>query len=254
VKADGLHFQGSGVGSGDDSVFVQDTSDFAISNTDDDSSGNWHFENAGGGMTDIHLNNIDLSGDLEFINNDGAPQRIFGSNIQVSGSFESQASFSGFGPMLVRGAYRLTGGDTQTVYGTGFDSPDNGVEFDGGIEQSLFIGQVDRAGTDTVNFGDATSCIYIGNVTDGATYGANQTDCDIWPTGHRTGAVSVGGTRPRWFGVIGGGPLGGIDLSNTTGQYVGDRAIADGTSTAAAGALARWDGSGWQYHDPTGTV
>jgi hypothetical protein len=65
-----------------------------------------------------------------------------------------------------------------------------------------------------------------------------------------TGSV----TRPRWNGVIGGGPFEGVDLSSTTGQYVGDRAIADGATAATAGAIARWNGTNWQYHDPNGSV
>jgi hypothetical protein len=64
------------------------------------------------------------------------------------------------------------------------------------------------------------------------------------------------GVRPRYNGVIGGGVWGGVDLSETEGQFDGDLAVADGTSTAAAGAWARWvEGeSNWQYVDPTGTV
>jgi hypothetical protein len=91
-------------------------------------------------------------------------------------------------------------------------------------------------------------------------FDSNSVDCDVRAPIFRDAAgvsnvgVAAGATRPRWNGVIGGGPLDGVDLSSTTGQWVGDRAIADGTSTAEAGALARWDGSAWQFHDPTGTV
>lgn len=63
-------------------------------------------------------------------------------------------------------------------------------------------------------------------------------------------------TRPRWDGVIGGGPFGGVDLSTVTGRQDGDRAIANGSSAASDDALALWDagGSVWYYYDPTGTV
>lgn len=64
------------------------------------------------------------------------------------------------------------------------------------------------------------------------------------------------GTRTRWNGVISGGPLGGVDLSSATGQFNGDLAVADDTSSATAGAWARWDASAsnWQYADPTDGV
>jgi len=63
-------------------------------------------------------------------------------------------------------------------------------------------------------------------------------------------------TRPRWNGVIGGGPWGGVDLSTTTGQFDGDLAQGDGTSSASNYSMAIWDSANtrWQYFDPTGTV
>lgn len=68
--------------------------------------------------------------------------------------------------------------------------------------------------------------------------------------------IADSGTRARFNGVIGGGPLGGVNLSSTTGQFDGDLAVADGTSAASDGAWARWDdsASNWQYVDPTGTI
>lgn len=51
-------------------------------------------------------------------------------------------------------------------------------------------------------------------------------------------------TRPRWDGVIGGGPIGGVDLSlaGNAGQHQGDTAISDGATPATAkGTLAYWE-------------
>jgi hypothetical protein len=63
-------------------------------------------------------------------------------------------------------------------------------------------------------------------------------------------------SRPRWNGVIGGGPFGGVDLSVVSGKCEYDVAVADGTSAANTGAWARWDeqNSRWYYVDPTGTI
>jgi len=84
-------------------------------------------------------------------------------------------------------------------------------------------------------------------------------DCDIWAETHNPPQSILGsdsGTRTRSHGIIGGGPLGGADLSTITGQHEGDRAVADGTSTASKYATAIWDSvnTNWNYIDPTGTI
>jgi len=88
---------------------------------------------------------------------------------------------------------------------------------------------------------------------------ANTTDANIdwdkpFSAQFGTAVVDDGGARTRWDGVIGGGPLGGVDLSTTTGQFVGDEARADGTSAAAENADAIWNGTGWDYRNVDGTV
>jgi hypothetical protein len=87
---------------------------------------------------------------------------------------------------------------------------------------------------------------------------ANNADNDIrglpFTTDGSVIDIASTGDRTRFNGVIGGGPLAGVDLSSTTGQFDGDLAVADGTSAASAGAWARWDGAAWHYVDPTGTV
>lgn len=68
--------------------------------------------------------------------------------------------------------------------------------------------------------------------------------------------ISDSGNETRYYGVIGGGPLGGVDLALTNGRFDGDRAIADGSSAASAGDLARWDASDteWDIHTPDSTI
>lgn len=87
--------------------------------------------------------------------------------------------------------------------------------------------------------------------------GSAATDTWIWnPTFENCRTeIHDEGTRTRYDGVIGGGPLGGVDLSATTGQFVGDLAVSDGTSDGvSAGDPARWNGSGWEYVNRDGTV
>ena len=86
------------------------------------------------------------------------------------------------------------------------------------------------------------------------TSGAADTNLMAMDPTQNYGTLADAGAQTRWNGVIGGGPLGSVDLSVTTGQYAGDRAIAEGTSAATACALTRWNGTGWDYHDATGAV
>lgn len=85
--------------------------------------------------------------------------------------------------------------------------------------------------------------------------GANGVDVQIWGH-HSVRNVIDNGARTRWDGWIGGGPLGGVDLSTVNGQWEGDRAVADGTSTADAGDEASWDPSNtqWRVFQPSTTV
>lgn len=55
----------------------------------------------------------------------------------------------------------------------------------------------------------------------------------------------------RYEGIIGGGPLGGVDLGSTSGQFTGDRAMADGTTATNAYGIWQWDGTNWQFGDGT---
>lgn len=63
------------------------------------------------------------------------------------------------------------------------------------------------------------------------------------------------GTRTRWNGVLGGGPLGGYNIGTLTGANPGDIARATGT-TGSADALYILKSSGvWQaLHDPATTI
>lgn len=59
---------------------------------------------------------------------------------------------------------------------------------------------------------------------------------------------SLQGTGERFEGVLGGGPAGGVDLSTATGDFDGERAMANGTSLAASwGDLAVWDDANLQW-------
>ena len=67
-------------------------------------------------------------------------------------------------------------------------------------------------------------------------------DISLWNVA--AGTISVEGSRPRFNGVIGGGPLGGIDLSSVSARPEDDgvQALSDGTVTDAPyGTLATWN-------------
>jgi hypothetical protein len=180
----------------------------------------------------------------------------------VTGSFISATSDGVF----------ISGSDTNRNLVTAFSVANGqyGVRF-GQTDQSTVFGVSNVNSTEDVYFDTAaTNCTYIGwagsaklagsndaliGQFDSVTYGLNATDPNVVPWNGWPSVTDIGATRPRWKGVIGGGPLGGVDLSTTTGQFVGDRAISNGAdASSATGALARWDGSNWQYHNPNGTV
>lgn len=124
------------------------------------------------------------------------------------------------------------------------------------------LGNNDRA----INVNGGPGGVAAGNRFTGYSSGfvhmtSNATDFDVRSTNHALDGSSLvslnDGLRTRWDDVVGGGPLGGVDLSSVTGQFGGDRAIADGTSSAAsAGDLARWDSanSQWQVWNSDATV
>lgn len=91
----------------------------------------------------------------------------------------------------------------------------------------------------------------------GGTWGSIKTDSNATDVDVRSadvGSYNGGGTRDRWNGVIGGGPLGGVDLGSVTGQYQGDEAYADGTTATVSDVIAEWDGTAWVYPDSVSTV
>lgn len=50
--------------------------------------------------------------------------------------------------------------------------------------------------------------------------------------------------RPRWNGVLGGGEFGGVNLSSSSGYFVGDTAVDENTLLNA-----KWTGSQWRRSD-----
>ena len=124
----------------------------------------------------------------------------------------------------------------------------------------------DEQSTPTQDFGvillgGADGSRVINPITDGnepnETINYNSgSDMDVIDADFTSATLGAFATRERVDGVIGGGPLGGVDLSATTGQFEGDLAVADGSSSANAGDLARWDSgnSQWEVFQPATTV
>lgn len=78
-------------------------------------------------------------------------------------------------------------------------------------------------------------------------------DTSIW---HSDADITIddNGTRTRFNGVIGGGPLGGVDISTITGATEGDIARTVGASAAPADVIAMFDGIDWIYPTKGGAV
>lgn len=122
----------------------------------------------------------------------------------------------------------------------------HGIYFDSGCTQIWGIRQIQNITGDMIYIqgptDDQTSIWFGGVLNDGTPI----TSADI-----TTNSALI-----RWNGVLGGGPLEGVDLSSVSGQFEGDRAVADGTGTVSAGDEASWDSatSQWRVFQPTTTV
>lgn len=119
-----------------------------------------------------------------------------------------------------------------------------GCEFQGHVSRDVYVNGVADTRFDACHFhGDVL-------VASGSTDTAFH-NCRL------DGTISDNGTRTRWNGVIGAGPLGGVDLSATTGQFEGDRAMSSG-ATANTGDTAysywTWDATNSVWTDQDGNT
>jgi hypothetical protein len=255
LKMSNCHLQGS-TDSGF-SFYLADTySRVDIDGVDDTTGDNWQFEARANDIDRLHLSDIEVAGDLFLTSNPpNYPRSVTVSGLTVGGDVFFQGRGGSYSNVVARtGKITFSGqGKDQVCTGVGIDSSDVGVMFRGGVSDSTFIGHIDNPAGFTVEFQGASDCTYIGPVENGIAWRSGQTDCDVHATNTVSGSVDVAGTRPRFRGVIGGGPIGGVDLSSTTGQFVGDRAMSDGTNTTA-NLLATWTGSAWQPSDGGATI
>lgn len=125
----------------------------------------------------------------------------------------------------------------------------NGVVKNGDIAGGVFGGSdilLDNIHFETNQLGDSS----------GAEVTEAGTDTDYRKVSFNATANKIAEsspTRPRWEGVIGGGPLSKQDLSTVTGQFQGDRAMSDGTNTTSF-TIAVWTGANWQPSDGGATI
>lgn len=116
---------------------------------------------------------------------------------------------------------------------TGLSVTGGGTRIEGGSYQA-------RQDALAFNTGDAAGSTVVDAAVEGAIAVESAADLDLReytePPTLRGFDTAV---RPRWDGVIGGGPLGGVDLSAVEGQYPGDRAMSDG-SVRRRGVVATW--------------
>lgn len=137
---------------------------------------------------------------------------------------------------------------------------DNGSDVT--VENSYFEGYDDggvRLAQDNTHIHNNTfvdisgsEVFFYADVTD-----ANVTSANDWDN-INAGVASDGpnAVRPRWDGMIYGGPLGGVDIGTVTGQFDGDEARTNGGSASVANVRAVWDAnnSQWKYPSSFSTV
>lgn len=148
-----------------------------------------------------------------------------------------------------------------SILAIGVYSHDNGTDgfnqFNSGPRSGSVLCQFEnngRHGTQLLS----ERCFSIHDIISGSTdesisIGSGGEDCEIWEPIEYSD-IDDGGTRSRFNGIIGGGGLGGVDLSTLTGASAGDMARSDGTSAADADVLAVFDGTAWRYPDSTATI
>ncbi|MFC5970060.1 right-handed parallel beta-helix repeat-containing protein [Halomarina salina] len=118
---------------------------------------------------------------------------------------------------------------------------------------------IDTQGTATQNYGfriyGANTTLIGGSASGNGTdiqVESGATDTELW--GVRYGSLTDNGTRTRWNGVIGGGPLGGTDIGSLTGASAGDEALADGTTATTPYTQWTFNGAEWVLADGSSTI
>lgn len=155
-----------------------------------------------------------------------------------------QTTSSGNSVTLV--APTLSGNDRRAIYANAddlhVDDPtieDNAVPNPGSYSDI----EVNGAENCSISGGHATT----DNDTNYAieeTNGADRTKVSDFETdGHRQGIITTTGTHSKWDGVVGGGPIGGYDLTGVTPDYAGEMAYNDGTTGTTGPSFD--DGSNW---------
>lgn len=190
-----------------------------------------------------------------------------GINIKDSGTQEVPVVGNTILNTSVHGIFANTDNSSMAIgYNTVRKADGDGIRL--GEDSSTFS-------THTVGFNILLNCrngIYLENnrntklafnrvrdCTDGIVIDSNCLVCSIWgPSLAGNGnAVTDNGTKTDWNGVMGGGLLGGIDLSSTAGFYDAQEGMSDGTATGFPEfTKAIWDdaNSQWVRVDGQATV
>lgn len=146
-----------------------------------------------------------------------------------------------------------TNGDTRLIHCYSEDAPDNGFQLN--EPATLIECEAKNNGTHGAEFEKGGNRVMGGKYSSNSNNGLVFRDADDVITGDpdisgNSGGDIIAGTRTKWDGVIAGGPIGGTDLSSTSGQVDNDLGVHDGTGTLPDNVYCLWDGSNWRPLSP----
>jgi len=178
----------------------------------------------------------------------------------------SRTGINAAGPIAVIGNYAaecgssgIDGGPNQAILGN--TSVDNGAgiqSFGGGVNTTIAYNHINNNGGHGALIDQDEGAVTNNTITNNAGAGVFISAADVemrenYKSGNNN-PFKANGTRHRHFGIIGGGPFGGVDISTITGASTGDRARTTGASAAPADVIAVFDGADWIYPTKGGAV
>jgi hypothetical protein len=200
---------------------------------------------------DILAHNIQSSTSYGLQVDEGAGISMVGGSVEGSGDFGVfvRAANGPIRALEVSGVY-LEGNTTHHI-----SLRDPGAGFEGATVENCYIKTAtgDGSGVQCLAAPVTLDSNVVTSEADDA-YDISGADVDIRGVAHLNNSIADSGTRTRVEGVIGGGPLGGVDISTVTGAEAGAVARTSGASAAPADVLAVFDGADWVYPTRGGTV
>lgn len=181
---------------------------------------------------------LTISKGLKFVKNHFLGQAL--RDAKIVDSFDQGIQMSGADATLEGVYVSGAGGQSIVVDGSGYYELSNvhvsggsggGIDFySGGMLSNIRIGNAGGNGLILRAEAPMANVSVTGSGrTDDIILVSSITDQEFWNVEYGS-TLDDRATRTRWNGVIGGGPLGGKDISALTGASADDRAMSDGSS------------------------